>query len=149
MKLGETFLSASLSLALSPCFFPLPIQARDKPEHNTYRVLMFLRLAKVPLPKDLMLLSYRDKSVRLERSRNKSVRMHDISFAFSNLQEEKKKGEIQQTSWFAGRQTEERKFSFCFRPSPARKFDEAIVKEPRGGGARRDKSTGRQLVPGE
>lgn len=48
-------------------------------------VVILRRLSKVPFLKDFILLSYRERSVRLVRSRNKSVLMHDISFAFRNL----------------------------------------------------------------
>lgn len=48
---------------------------------------MLRKLAKVPLAKERILLSYRDSKVRLVKSLNRSVRMHDISLAFSNLKQ--------------------------------------------------------------
>lgn len=55
--------------------------------NNTNNVLMLRRLAKVPLANERILLSYRDNKVRLVKSLNRSVRMHDISLAFSNLKQ--------------------------------------------------------------
>lgn len=48
---------------------------------------MLRKLAKVPLANERILLSYRDNKVRLVKSLNRSVRMHDISLAFSNLKQ--------------------------------------------------------------
>lgn len=48
---------------------------------------MLRRLAKVPLANERILLSYKDSKVRLVKSLNRSVRMHDISLAFSNLKQ--------------------------------------------------------------
>lgn len=55
--------------------------------NNTNSVLMLRKLAKVPLANERILLSYRDSKVRLVKSLNRSVRMHDISLAFSNLKQ--------------------------------------------------------------
>lgn len=45
---------------------------------------MLFIASKVPLASDWMLLSYSDSKLRLCRSLNESLRMHEISFAFKS-----------------------------------------------------------------
>lgn len=50
----------------------------------TYTVLMLFMASNVPLASDWMLLSYRESRLKLCRSRKASLRMHEISLAFSS-----------------------------------------------------------------
>lgn len=50
----------------------------------TYSVWMLFIASKVPLANDWMLLSYSDNRLRLCRSLNESLRMHEISLAFNS-----------------------------------------------------------------
>lgn len=52
--------------------------------NNTYKVCILFNESNVPFDSDWMLLSYNDNRLRLVRSLNESLRIHEISFAFSN-----------------------------------------------------------------
>lgn len=50
----------------------------------TYKVCMLFNESNVPFDSDWMLLSYNDNKLRLVRSLNESLRIHEISLAFNS-----------------------------------------------------------------